>query len=174
MVPQHWSVNGLATELGVDRRTIARRLHAVKPAGNGPHGPLYLMGEVYRELTGWCSECSERERGDRWARGFLARISSDQAADELAQRLLEADDPVVRRRVVREWLASALWAFVRARRDPPCPDWRALTDRAFARAWRGLTKHPAATLAEVSEIADDSGTRIALEAERLPGARVPG
>src|SRR4030095_15853109 len=54
MVPQHWSVNGLATELGVDRRTIARRLHALRQAGSGPHGPLYLMREVYRELTGWC------------------------------------------------------------------------------------------------------------------------
>jgi hypothetical protein len=160
MIPQHWSVNGLATELGVDRRTIARRLYALKPAGTGPHGPLYLMREVYRELTGYCDECTPKERGDRLARHFLmapASVATDQAADELVQRLLEADDPAARRRVVREWLASAFWAFVRTRRDPPCPDWRALPDRAFARAWRALTKHPAATLGEVSEMTDCLG-----------------
>src|SRR5262245_44869710 len=151
MIPQHWSVNGLATELGVDRRTIARRLHAVKPAGDGTHGPLYLMREVYRELTGWCDECSPTERADRWARGFVTRISTDQAADELVRRLLEVDDPAARRRVLREWLASALWGWLRTRRDPACPDWRSLSDRAFARAWRGLTKHPAATLAEIAD-----------------------
>jgi hypothetical protein len=50
MQRQRWSVNGLSVELGRDRRTVARYVDEVKPAGEGTHGPLYYMADAVRAI----------------------------------------------------------------------------------------------------------------------------
>ena len=55
MQPGLWSVNGLATELEIDRRTVARRLRDVPPAGKRGGHPVWRMADALPALT----------RGDR-------------------------------------------------------------------------------------------------------------
>jgi len=149
MVREKWSVNGLSNELGVDRRTIARRLHDVKPVGAGPRGSLYLMADVYRALTGYCWDCGEAERKDRFARAFIEHVGKRSDLEELAARLCAAPSPEARGRVLREFFASQLWSFVRDRKDPACPAWAPLSERGFDRAWRALSRD-GETLGEVA------------------------
>jgi hypothetical protein len=48
---EYWSVNRLATELGVDRRSLARRLEDIEPAGKGPKGDkLYRLRDALDAL----------------------------------------------------------------------------------------------------------------------------
>ena len=48
---ESWSINRLATELGIDRRSLARRLDGVKPNATGPKGePLYALRDTLEAL----------------------------------------------------------------------------------------------------------------------------
>lgn len=45
--PSSWSVNALAAELGLDRRTLARRIEGLAPVGQSPRGdPLFRLVDV--------------------------------------------------------------------------------------------------------------------------------
>lgn len=46
MSRKQWSVSALSVELGIDRRTLARRLERVKPAGQGAKGPVYWLEDA--------------------------------------------------------------------------------------------------------------------------------
>lgn len=54
MTPKHWSVNALATELGIDRRSLARRLEGLAPAVEKTVGKRtergYLLRDVFHHL----------------------------------------------------------------------------------------------------------------------------
>ena len=50
MLPSTWSLNGLATETGLDRRTVANYLANTKPAGQRTHGPVFLMRTLVAAL----------------------------------------------------------------------------------------------------------------------------
>jgi hypothetical protein len=167
MVRQKWSVNALATELGVDRRTVARHLHEVKVSGKGPHGPLYFMSDVHHALTGNCSDC----RHDRWACGFMQHVDKRLDLERLAERLVAADSADARVRVLREFLASHFWAFLREKREPPCPDWAKLSGRVFERCWRALVKEHE-TLKDAASIA--AGGQSPREAETARIRALPG
>jgi hypothetical protein len=47
-----WSVNKLATELRLDRRTVTARLADVAPVGEGSSGPVYALADAARALFG--------------------------------------------------------------------------------------------------------------------------
>lgn len=50
MTPQKWSVNALAVELGVDRRTIAKRLADVDPVAVSGRTSFYRMADAARVI----------------------------------------------------------------------------------------------------------------------------
>ncbi|HEX2526895.1 MAG TPA: hypothetical protein VHL31_11455, partial [Geminicoccus sp.] len=51
MTQRAWSVNGLAAELGLDRRTVAKRLALATPHSVAPDGsPRWLLPEAIRVL----------------------------------------------------------------------------------------------------------------------------
>ena len=51
MTPQAWSVNGLATELGLDRRTVAKRLALVTPHSLASDGsPRWRLNDAIKAL----------------------------------------------------------------------------------------------------------------------------
>jgi hypothetical protein len=51
MTPQAWSVNGLATELGLDRRTVAKRLAPVTPHSLAADGsPRWRLNDAIKVL----------------------------------------------------------------------------------------------------------------------------
>lgn len=47
-----WSVNRLAAELKLDRRTVTNRLCDVPPLSHGPSGPVYALADAARALFG--------------------------------------------------------------------------------------------------------------------------
>ena len=51
MTPQLWSISALAVELGMDRRTIAKRIAHVKAAGETAAGKQYRLADVIRAMT---------------------------------------------------------------------------------------------------------------------------
>lgn len=80
-----WSVNGLATELQRDRRTIADALSAV-PADGGTHGrPAWFMATAVAALfarSGDLDPAQERARKDR-ALAISAEIKNDIATGKV-------------------------------------------------------------------------------------------
>ena len=52
--PEGWSVNRLARELRLDRRTISKRLalHKVPPVTRGPRGAVYDLADAARAIFG--------------------------------------------------------------------------------------------------------------------------
>ena len=52
MTPKSWSINALATEFRLDRRTVARRLSqaGVAPAGNKAGAPTFRLSDAARAL----------------------------------------------------------------------------------------------------------------------------
>ena len=53
MLPQLFSLSGLAVELGMDRRTVAAKLRNVRPDGNLPGGtPGWRLNTALRTLDG--------------------------------------------------------------------------------------------------------------------------
>lgn len=51
MQRQNWSINGLAAELGIDRRTLAKRLQDLPPAQDEPR--TYTLRAVLDHLRQW-------------------------------------------------------------------------------------------------------------------------
>jgi hypothetical protein len=51
MTPRLWSLNALATEFGRDRRTVARLLRDVRPAGDLHGKPAWMLADVAPLLT---------------------------------------------------------------------------------------------------------------------------
>lgn len=52
MQPTLWSINALATEFGLDRRTVAKRLADVPPAGERAGHPVWRLADALPALTG--------------------------------------------------------------------------------------------------------------------------
>lgn len=67
-----WSVNRLATELRLDRRTVTARLADVAPVGEGSSGPVYALADAARALFGF-------EGGGRKIDALKARLLAAQA-----------------------------------------------------------------------------------------------
>jgi len=51
MTPKLWSISALSVELGMDRRTVAKKIAAVKPAEDGPSGKLYRLADVLQAMA---------------------------------------------------------------------------------------------------------------------------
>src|SRR4051812_12302629 len=50
MTPRLWSINGLAVELGIDRRTVAQRLRNVQAAGEAQGHPVWRLDDALSVL----------------------------------------------------------------------------------------------------------------------------
>ncbi|MHA1537411.1 MAG: hypothetical protein ACTSUD_07635 [Alphaproteobacteria bacterium] len=94
-----WSVNRLAVDLRLDRRTVAKRLHNVEPVGQGSKGPVYGLAEAARALFGQ-SELDDLNRRILVAKAEAAEL------DLAAKRgeMVRADD--VRRAAAAHALAE--------------------------------------------------------------------
>lgn len=78
MTKKRWSINALSVELGLDRRTLARRLEDVEPAESKEVGDrtvkTFWLADVFLALSSPGSE-SEMER--------LARVRADNVEFDL-------------------------------------------------------------------------------------------
>jgi hypothetical protein len=84
-----WSLNRLATELGVDRRSLARRLEDVEPAGKGPKGDkLYRLRDALDAL----GESPIAPPGSLG--GGRAQLAGGRAMDLSERRLYERGGPM--------------------------------------------------------------------------------
>lgn len=150
MTAKKWSINGLSTELGVDRRTLARKLRDAEPAGQGPNGPVYWMKDAFGLLIRprgmwWTTE----DATDTTLTGFVLFIEEHEKLEAIAREIHGDGSPLLLRRM-REFLATCLWEYLATSdTDPPAPDWRPLTDAAFDRSYTDLIvrRH---TLAEIA------------------------
>ncbi len=90
MQAQLWSINGLSTELGLDRRTIAKRLEGVAPAEGEGRSARYRMAEAAvaiwgRAGGGGASASGSGEPLDLTAeRARLAKFQADKTELEVA------------------------------------------------------------------------------------------
>ena len=89
MIAEHWSLSGLAVELGRDRRTVAKILEGLEPASSDGRGPKYLMADVINKLigSGDLDATHEKARKDK----ALADKTELQVA-QMRGDLLDAED----------------------------------------------------------------------------------
>jgi len=151
MTRKKWSVNGLATELVVDRRTIARRLARVTPAGDGPSGPLFWLLDAVRVLGYGCScHSTPEDKRDFYVCFYLQGFEEELEWEALAKELASTSDATVIARRIRETLLARLWVTERTDDHPPrCPELRSISDEAFDAAWTALVWE-GATFGEVA------------------------
>ena len=108
MQPQLWSVSALANELALDRRTVAKRLVGVPPAGERSGNSVWRLSDALPALTeGRRSEAPPDEVSDK---ARLMKAKADIAEME-AERL--AGDLVPTAEVEAAW--TEIMARVRAR-----------------------------------------------------------
>jgi hypothetical protein len=142
MTSKTWSISGASVELGVDRRTIARRIdhHGIEAAGEGPGGfPVYRMRDIFGALTGYCWECGWAERTDDSARSFFRFFETDGRAQALLDRL-DAVPRDCRLRALREHFAGMLWAAIGTESGLDEPQWSELPESWMREAWMALAE----------------------------------
>ena len=151
MTRKQWSVNALGVELCVDRRTIARRLANVTPAGAGPNGPTYWLSDCVRTLGYGCSCRSTPADTRSFHTSFYLQGFEEERDEwaELASELAPVTDPGLIARRIRETLLARLWDNERTGDEPRCPDLRAASDADFDAAWTSLVWE-GGTFAEVA------------------------
>jgi hypothetical protein len=81
MQRQLWSINALSTELGTDRRTLAKRLDGLRPAKKDPK--LYLLRDVLLHLRQYDGDLQLDDHMDIGRRAMHLTLMS------LAERLEE-------------------------------------------------------------------------------------
>jgi len=83
-----WSVNRLARELRLDRRTVSKRLHNVEPIAEGAKGPLYDLADAARALFGATTqrEVDELQRRMMQAKAEAAELELAEKRDQLVRR----------------------------------------------------------------------------------------
>ena len=85
MTKQLWSINALATELGRDRRTIAKALRAVPPDGKSSRGDRQWHLQTVLDALG-----IDARRGQDWVPMPLGFEALEQIKDPLDQGVLTA------------------------------------------------------------------------------------
>jgi hypothetical protein len=91
MQPTLWSVNALATEFGLDRRTVAKRLRDVPPAGERGGHPVWRLADVMPTLSKHRTDPRrENPAGTQYPPGFewLADVPPHAAFAGLALMLM--------------------------------------------------------------------------------------
>jgi len=90
MIAQEWTVSGLSVELGVDRRTIAKRLSGVTPVRTEGKSNYYLMADVVRAIY------ADQDAGSLEAeRTRLTKAQADKTeleVETMRKNLLPADE----------------------------------------------------------------------------------
>ena len=92
MIPQSWTISGLSVELGITRRTVAKRIKDVTPAGENGRGKFYRMADVIPVIyqvnngqDGAFDSRQEKAKLDR-ARRIHEEIKIEQLRGELISR----------------------------------------------------------------------------------------
>ena len=94
--PALWSLNGLASELGLDRRTLAKRLRGVPPDGDRNGNPAWKMQTVLDALR---RAEGARDRSGRYANTVaLTAIERAEGNVESFLAKLRGEPSVERRR----------------------------------------------------------------------------
>jgi hypothetical protein len=133
MIPGTWSINAIATELGVDRRRVARALRDATPCGEGAKGPLFRLLDAVHELFGYTGSDNSVSA---WL--YVDQLEDEGGLQDFAAQLGGADAPRVLR-ALREFLATQTWAYTRTPGvEPEPPSWAGLSDEEFERAYLEL------------------------------------
>ena len=89
MIPQSWTISRLSVELGITRRTVAKRIKDVTPAGENGRGKFYRMADVIPAIyqlnngqDGALDSRQEKAKLDR-ARRIHEEIKIEQLRGEL-------------------------------------------------------------------------------------------
>lgn len=77
MQKQLWSINGLATELGLDRRTLCRRLEGLRPAKIEGKVKLYRLQDALSCLDLGSSKNTKGDEVEERTRQFLKEFTVD-------------------------------------------------------------------------------------------------
>lgn len=107
--PIGWSINRLAKELGMDRRTITKRLQNVHPMGRNSNGPVYRLADAVRAIfeQPTASETDQLNARILRARAESAEIDLERTKDNLlvAKDVEKAAFDVARaeREVLHNW-----------------------------------------------------------------------
>ena len=64
MTPKLWSINALATELGMDRRTVAKKLSGVRPSGTLNGSPTWHLTVALEAIQRRSRQRQEEDRSD--------------------------------------------------------------------------------------------------------------
>jgi hypothetical protein len=144
-----WSVNALSVEFGPDRRTIAKWLDraGVKPAGDGPKGPVYSLRDAVAALAN-APGCllGDTERASRWNTYYYQALAAREYAGRLLRVLKKrlSEDAL---RAIREELAAELFHYVaecdalmrgKKFKRGEAPQWSGMGDADLVRALRSL------------------------------------
>ncbi len=89
MTPQLWSISGIATELGVDRRRVGRALSDIPPDEGEGKGKRWRMASVAAAVFGSDDLDLSKERA-KLARS--QRVGHDLKNDIAAGELIKADE----------------------------------------------------------------------------------
>lgn len=142
MTHKLWSINGLAAEFGLDRRTVAERLATVAPAGQVRGSPAWRLRDAVPVLAPIMEAARARDRAEMareryytanaakaeldvaQKRGELVPVAEVQRADELIVTMirdrvmaLESVAPLVMDAAQREGEHGVRMALRRAARD---------------------------------------------------------
>lgn len=148
MQPAEWSVNALATELRMDRRTVAKRLAdaGVQPSGRRAGSPVYAL----RDAIAAALELPAPDGAGLSLEAERARLSKEQADHQALKNAQLRGELLERDEVETTWARMVLAAKERLRSIP-----------ATARVRiAGFTQKQAVTLRDLidealSELADD-------------------
>lgn len=103
-----WSVNRLAQELRLDRRTVTNRLVTVAPLSDGPAGPVYALADAARALFGQATlkEADELKRRLLAAQAETAELDLQRKRGELVEANAVRSAAMENARIEREALLS--------------------------------------------------------------------
>ncbi len=92
MTKKHWSVSALAVEFGIDRRTVAKRVEGIAPAGEERGSPVWRLADVAAAVMGVIEADETGLDGAKRRRAVAEARLAEFAADREAGRVLPRED----------------------------------------------------------------------------------
>jgi len=90
MTKRGWSVSALAVEFGIDRRTVAKRVEGIAPAGVERGSPVWLLADVAPAIMGAVEPdetgIDEAKRRKALAEARLAEFAVEREAGRMLAR----------------------------------------------------------------------------------------
>lgn len=93
MTRKLWSLSALATEFGLDRRAVARRIDGINPAGEIQGNPAWHLADVAPALAGITAQGDEVSFDEaRRRRAVAEAVLAEMEVERAAGRLLKRED----------------------------------------------------------------------------------